>query len=102
MRVQLLHFEDCPNWRTTRQRLSDTLAELPNPPQMELLEVTAPEHADEFGFRGSPTVLVGGHDIFESGGAGEESRGLTCRTCRTPDGPSGMPNLEQLRATLLG
>jgi len=49
------------------------------------------------GFHGSPSILVDGVDLFAEPGAGV---GLSCRVYRTPEGLSGAPTVEQLRAAL--
>ncbi|HSE07256.1 MAG TPA: hypothetical protein VLB29_01210 [Nocardioidaceae bacterium] len=96
MRVSLLYFEGCPNWRVTDERLAAIAAEHP-----ELVvtrhRVESLEEAERVGFHGSPSVLVDGVDVFAEPDAGI---GLSCRVYRTPDGPAGAPTMEQLRAAL--
>lgn len=60
-------------------------------------KVTSPQEAEEVGFRGSPTVLVDGRDVFAEG---HEPVGLSCRVYQTPEGPAGAPTLDQLRVVL--
>ena len=55
------------------------------------------EEAERVGFHGSPSILVDGVDLFAEPGAGV---GLSCWVYRTPDGLSGAPTVEQLRAAL--
>jgi hypothetical protein len=59
--------------------------------------VTTPDEAEAVGFRGSPTILVDGHDPFDRG---DEPVGLSCRVYQTPDEPAGAPTIAQLRAVL--
>jgi hypothetical protein len=53
--------------------------------------------AVRLGFRGSPTLLIDGHDPFASE---RDSVGLACRVYRTSEGKDGAPSVEDLRAAL--
>lgn len=94
-RVELLYFDDCPNWREADELLERVAGEV----GFELTRrlVDTPEQAEALGFRGSPSILVDGVDVFASG---DEPVGLSCRIYQTPDGPAGSPTLDQLRAAL--
>lgn len=96
MDVTLLYFSSCPNWKATDERLSALADEFGW--RVERRKVETPEQAEEVGFRGSPTILVGGRDPFVEG-AGPV--GLSCRIYDTPDGPSGAPTEQQLRSVLV-
>lgn len=93
--VALLYFDGCPSWQTTDQRLRTLADDLGF--TLRHLKVDTPQAAEQWDFRGSPTVLVDGRDPFDEG---DESVGLACRIYRTPDGPAGSPTLEQLRQIL--
>ena len=97
MRIELLYFDDCPNWTTADERLQEiaTARGL----EVERRLVTTPEEAERSRFRGSPTILVDGRDPFARG---DEPFGLSCRRFQTPDGPAGSPTIEQLEAALDG
>jgi hypothetical protein len=95
MKLELLYFDDCPNWKVAAERL-DGLAR-GRGLTMERRLVTTPEQAEAARFRGSPTILVNGQDPFASG---DELFGLSCRLYQTPDGPSGSPTIDQLDAVL--
>jgi hypothetical protein len=97
MRVELLYFEDCPNWKKAEKRLLAVAAE--RGLRVEHRLVRTPEEAEILQFRGSPTILVEGRDPFAHG---DGAFGLACRVYDTPDGPTGSPTLEQLRAALDG
>jgi hypothetical protein len=45
------------------------------------------------GFRGSPTLLVDGRDLFDDP---TTTVGLSCRLYATPDGLAGTPALDQV------
>lgn len=93
MRVQLLYFDECPNWRVTDARLREALEAIGQPVEVERVLVRTPEQAEEWGFRGSPSVLIDGEDPFAQAGA---PVGLSCRLYRTPDGIGGSPTVGQL------
>ena len=95
MKVTLLYFDGCPNWKIADQRLSELSGELEL--VVERRRITTPEEAEGLGFGGSPTILVDGRDPFATG---DEPAGLACRIYQTPDGPQGAPTAEQLRAAL--
>lgn len=95
MRIELLYFDDCPNWRTAHERVRRVAAA--RDLEVEHRLVTTPEEAEAARFRGSPTMLVDGHDPFASG---DEPIGLSCRVYQTPDGPAGAPTVEQLETAL--
>lgn len=95
MNVTLLYFDGCPSWQTTDQHLRQLATERHF--DLGYRKVESPEAAEELGFRGSPTVLVDGRDLFAEG---DEPVGLSCRIYQTPEGPAGSPTLDQLRAAL--
>jgi hypothetical protein len=99
MQVKVLYFEDCPNWTTARQRLSQALdsAGLADQVDVSYQTVETPEEAERVRFRGSPTILVDGRDPWaETGGP----VGLSCRIYQTEHGPEGSPSLAQLAKVL--
>ena len=95
MKLELLYFDDCPNWKIAAQRLDRVAGS--HGLRVERRLVMTQEEAEAAGFRGSLTVLVDGKDPFA---AGDEPFGLACRVYQTPDGPSGSPTIEQLEAVL--
>lgn len=88
-----MYFDGCPNWELAQARLRDALVAVGLAENVELVEVTGPEQAERLGFRGSPTVLVDGHDLL---GQPDAPVGLACRVYATPDGLQGAPTTEQL------
>lgn len=98
MNVTLLYFDGCPNWQQTEQRLLHALDQAGLAPTVLTRQaVETPEAAERLRFRGSPTVLVNGHDPFADPNA---PVGLSCRIFQTPDGLAGAPTVEQLLAVL--
>lgn len=93
--VILLYFEGAPSWQLADQRLHELAAESNLTITREKVDI--PEAAERRAFRGSPTILVNGQDVFA---IGYEPVGLSCRIYQTPDGPAGGPTTEHLRAVL--
>lgn len=96
MEVKLLYFDDCPNWKKADTHLRVLASEIPDLVIARHL-VETPEEAERVGFRGSPSILVDGVDIFADPDA---PVGLSCRVYRTPEGSAGSPTLDQLREAL--
>lgn len=91
MKIQLLHFQGCPNVDAARTALRDALAaeELDLPiEEIDVEDDAAPEWAHGWG---SPTILIDGQDV-----AGEQPSGSSC--CRLYRG--GAPSVEVIRARL--
>lgn len=93
--VTLLYFDGCPSWQVADERLRTLQDELGFTLERELVET--PEAAEARAFRGSPTILVDGRDVFAKG---DEPVGLSCRIYQTPEGPAGAPTVDQLREAL--
>jgi len=96
MDITLLYFKDCPNWKTTAERLTLLATERSDMTVTQHLVETL-EQAERAGFLGSPSIQVEGVDVFAEPGA---RVGLACRRYPTPDGYAGAPTLEQLRVVL--
>ena len=96
MDITLLYFEDCPNWRVADGRLATLRNEFPDMTITRQL-VDTPEAAERTRFRGSPSILVDGVDLFADAA---DPVGLSCRVYQTPAGPAGSPTLDQLRTAL--
>lgn len=90
MTVQLLYFDDCPNWRAALDVVRSALCEGRSP---ELVRVTTAEEAERLGMRGSPTILVDGRDPFSPPDA---PAGLACRG----GAADAVPSLDQVRQAL--
>jgi hypothetical protein len=98
VKVSLLYVEGCPNLHLADGRLRQALDRVGRGDvTVEYRAVTTPEEAEAWEFRGSPTVLVDGQDLFADPGA---AVGLCCRVYRTEDGLTGSPTVEQLISAL--
>jgi hypothetical protein len=94
VRVELLYFDDCPNWRFAEALVNKALR-LVNRSDVSVVRrrVETEEQAVQLGFVGSPTVLVDGRDPFSTGG---QPVGLVCRVFSGSEGLKGAPSLDQL------
>ncbi|WP_370524318.1 hypothetical protein [Cellulomonas sp. APG4] len=97
VKIRLLYLEGCPHWRVAHERLREAIAEIDSDADVELVTVEGPDDAEQYGFHGSPSILVDGVDPFAEPGA---PVGLACRLYRTPAGLRGAPTVEQLAAVL--
>lgn len=95
MRVTVLYFEDCPNWKIASQRLRDALTTvgLTDSVEVSYQRVETAEEAERVGFRGSPTILIDGRDPWA---APDAPIGLSCRIYQTEQGGEGSPSVAQL------
>lgn len=94
VKVQLLYFDECPNWMDADRRLQEALEVLGRDDvEVERVLVSTSEQAEQWGFHGSPSVLVNGVDPFAEPGA---PVGLSCRLYRTGAGVAGAPTVAQL------
>ncbi|MBC7518811.1 MAG: thioredoxin family protein [Microbacteriaceae bacterium] len=96
MEITLRYFDGCPNWKVTADRLAVLAGERPAIRVIRQLVETV-EDAEAIGFRGSPSILLEGHDLFPDPSA---AIGLACRLYVTPAGLVGAPTLEQLREAI--
>lgn len=96
MDITLQYFDGCPNWKVADERLMVLAAEHSDSVVTRQRVDTADE-AERVGFHGSPSILINGIDVFADAST---PVGLACRRYMTPEGPTGAPTIEQLRATL--
>ena len=97
--VRLLYFDGCPGWRIAETRVREALTAVgADPKSMTCERITTAEQPEAIGFRGSPTILIDGHDPF---GHACAPGGLACRIYRSPNGErQAAPAPEELRAAL--
>jgi hypothetical protein len=97
MKVELLYFDGCPNYRPLLARIGELL----DGPEVVPVRVRSEQAAKELRFLGSPTVRIDGRDVEP--GAGERSDfGLRCRLYRTREGIAGQPADEWIVAAARG
>lgn len=98
VKVEILHIEECPNWREAGRLVAQALDELgARDVPLGFTLLTTPEQAAAVPFAGSPTILVDGVDAFASDGATAE---FACRVFVTEGGLAGTPSLPDIRRVL--
>ena len=98
MDLRVRYISDCPHRELAAQRVREALdrsgcVNL----DVQHEHVTSEEHAAQLDFRGSPTILIDGHDPFTDP---HGTVGMSCRQYRTARGIEGAPSVEQLVAAL--
>ncbi len=63
LKVELLYFEGCPNYKEALQSLKDAMRELQLGDEVDLIEVINSEIAIKMRFLGSPSIRIDGKDI---------------------------------------
>jgi hypothetical protein len=91
--ITIVHVADCPHVTLARQRLDEALEQLGLTATILEQLVTSEHDAATAGLRGSPTILVDGHDPFTDGNA---TIGLAGRLYRTETGVEGAPSIADL------
>jgi hypothetical protein len=96
--IELLYWSGCPSHPAALAELRAALAELgAGPADVALRAVGTDAEAAAEGFPGSPTIRVGGRDLFPS----PEPPSLTCRIYFRRNGqPSPTPDPDDLRDAL--
>ncbi|MGH9605777.1 MAG: DF family (seleno)protein [Terracidiphilus sp.] len=94
IRIEVLHFEDCPNHLPTVERINAVLRE--EGWSADIREVPVPdfETAQDVEFLGSPTVRINGLDV-EPSALSRQDFGLLCRRY-----PEGIPSRELIRTAV--
>ena len=98
MQVSVVYFQSCPSWREAGSRLRLALDRLGrHDVTISYVPVATEAQAAAAGFRGSPTILIDGADLFPGAPA---PSGLTCRIYATAEGLAGAPELAALTSAL--
>lgn len=98
MDVELLYVPACPHLDRARQRLREALRAVDVSATVRETEVSTAEAAGGAGMRGSPTLLIDGHDPFPGG---DDTASLSCRLYRVNGTIDGAPTVDQIVAALL-
>ena len=99
--VEILYFDDCPNWPPVATAVDRLARELEVAADIRLVRVPSEDEALRLRFLGSPTVRVDGCDI-EPGAEERRDFALACRVYRTDEGLAGVPPVGWIRAALAG
>jgi hypothetical protein len=84
VRVLFLYYEDCPSHELALERLHQVLVDEGIDAAVEIVKVETDAQAEQWGFVGSPTILVEGRDIDPPPPSAQFA--LTCRAYRREDG----------------
>lgn len=93
MKVELLHIQECPNWREAGLRLEAAIESLGLDVPVDYRPLSSVQEIDGLPFSGSPTLVVDGEDLFPDAAT---IHVLACRVFRTPIGLRGVPEQEQV------
>jgi hypothetical protein len=94
MKIEVLYFEDCPNYLPALDRLRRVLREEGVNVDVREVEVKDASAAERLGFIGSPTVRINELDI-ETAARSLTGGGFACRRYA-----SGLPSETMIRAAL--
>ena len=97
MKIQLLHFDGCPSWETALNNLKTACALEGLTWIIELIEVRDDDDAAAQRFLGSPSIVVGGQDLWPET---RKAYYMSCRMYPMPEGLRGWPITEMLRERL--
>lgn len=95
--IELLYFEDCPNWRKGLELFQKVLDDLGIGQEIHLIRVETEEEAQSRKFAGSPSFLINGQDLFPNQQA---NYFLGCRVYPTEAGFRGVPEYDALRSAV--
>lgn len=95
--VTLVVVPQCPHHASATALLHQALADIGAvDATVRTVTVSDVDMAERLGFRGSPTFMVDGADVFPGPGPSA----VSCRLYRTPGGAAGLPALIDLRQGL--
>ena len=97
VRIELMVVPGCPHHAAAAQLIATAVADTGVTATITQTVVTSEGQAQKRGFIGSPSFLLNGTDPFSQPGS---PAALACRLYSTPDGPRGVPSLEDVRRAL--
>jgi hypothetical protein len=100
VRVEVLSFRGCPHREPAIELVERVVSDLGLAVDVVCVDVPDAESASSTRFLGSPSIRVNGADV-EPGARSRTDYVLGCRVYRTPDGLSGQPDEQWIRAALV-
>jgi hypothetical protein len=98
MDIELLVVPDCPNGLVAAAMLRTALDDVGlTGSTFRTTVIDTQQRAEQRGFTGSPTILIGGLDPFAEPG---RAPALACRIYRSDTGTAGVPAMGELRQAL--
>lgn len=99
MDIHFLYFEDCPSHDDALERLKTVMTEEGITDDIQITKVETEAEAANWGFVGSPTILIDGKDIVSP--PPDTPTMLTCRVYQWDDGRfSPLPSPDMIRDAL--
>jgi len=95
MKIEVLHFDGCPNHKPAVERAQELLREEGVSAEVVEVNVSDASIAQEVGFLGSPSVRVNGLDVEAEARTAREY-GMMCRTYLVNGRREGLPSREML------
>lgn len=99
MKIEILHFDECPNHGPTLERVKEALHQEELAAKVVEVNVCDEAAAQSLGFLGSPSVRIDGLDIEPSARLSTHF-GLMCRTYADQGKQVGIPPLDLIRTAL--
>jgi len=97
MDIEILYVAECPNLAPARRHLDAALRVAGVTADVREIEVADPEAAARTGMRGSPTVMIDGHDAVPTDAT---PGSMSCRLYAADGVLYGAPSLDQLTDAL--
>ena len=98
--IDVLYYEDCPHYSEAIKTLKEVLAEERVEAQVNMVKVAkGGGEAEAFGFVGSPTILIDGHDVQRGTDRTSPFQGH-CRMYRYKGNVFEIPPKEMIREAL--
>ena len=98
MKIELLYFDDCPNWQAVLEEINGLLAAKGVEGDVDDIRVASTQEAERLRFPGSPTIRINGEDVDpEVPSSGFE---LACRIYEVDGKLMGRPPMEWIDAAI--
>jgi protein-disulfide isomerase len=94
VKVEYQYFEDCPNHSKMQKNPYDALIGIEDKVKLTEIVINSNELANELKFRGSPTLLINGKDLYNM--IEPLNPSLSCRVYK-----NGVPNAETIKNRIL-
>ena len=99
MKIEVLYFDECPNYSPAVDRIKDVLKEEGLSAEITEVRVGDESSARAIGFLGSPSIHINGRDI-EPAARSSKDFGMMCRTYMEGGKRLGLPSRESIRAAI--
>lgn len=99
MLIEVLYFEDCPNYVSARENVLAVLGELRVNTDIRYIDVRSDADALSHKFLGSPSIRIDGQDIEFPDTQGHEYA-MRCRRYHSDEGIIGYPPKKMIRSAI--